>query len=106
MVAVCHQNTIYSRSLLVMCLSLLIFKSPLPLSPQSPLDDFKPQSVDSTKSGHLKVSDEEVNVSLPVVGQVCFLSTYKMEIRFQRCGKIPRHMVSGLVVIKGKCCIV
>ena len=33
-------------------------------------DDFKPQSVDSTKPGQLKVTDDEVNVSLPVQGQV------------------------------------
>ena len=35
-------------------------------------DDFKPQSVDSTKPGHLQVTDDEVDVSLPVVGQVRF----------------------------------
>ena len=33
-------------------------------------DDFKPQSVDSTKPGQLKVTDDEVNVSLPVQSQV------------------------------------
>ena len=48
------------KAYLIMC-QMYYFFSP---------DDFKPQSVDSTKPGHLKVTDDEVNVSLPVVSQV------------------------------------
>ena len=48
------------------CLLLSMYAMPLFFS----LDDFKPQSVDSTKPGQLRVTDDEVNVSLPVVSQV------------------------------------
>ena len=50
--------------------SMLYFLSSHPPPPPMHADDFKPQSVDSTKPGHLKVTDDEVNVSLPVQSQV------------------------------------
>ena len=49
------------KGVCLLCMLCLCFSTP---------DDFKPQSVDSTKPGQLKVTDDEVNVSLPVVGQV------------------------------------
>ena len=56
------QEYIRGDPLRTMCVCLFVF-FPLP-------DDFKPQSVDSTKPGQLKVTDDEVNVSLPIQGQV------------------------------------
>ena len=67
------QEYIRGDPLRTMCVCVCVFV-PFPLP-----DDFKPQSVDSTKPGQLKVTDDEVNVSLPVQGQVGSTCRYSFE---------------------------